>query len=73
MSKQVIKMSVLPGEPQRDGNGMLTQRHVAAGPHVEHNGRYGELLLCGAVLLYDTFSGEAPGAADCPRCRALDC
>jgi hypothetical protein len=54
-----------------DANGLAVLRHVAD-HHVTLNGVAGEVTLCGAVILYAIWQGEAPGAPPCRVCKGLD-
>jgi hypothetical protein len=52
-----------------DANGNMVEQHVAA-----HHVPGGEVTLCGVFVTYDgTVKGTAPGAPECPTCKARDC
>jgi hypothetical protein len=58
MSKHVITLTTLPLEAAVNSEGKLTELHYAAGPYVEFEGRSGEILLCGKVIMTTRIRGS---------------
>lgn len=54
-----------------DANGQATQQHTAAN-HVRGFPGGAEVTLCGILIVYADWKGEAPGATRCAACEAMD-
>ena len=54
-----------------DANGMATERHTAS-HHVRGVEGGAEVTLCGYLITYSTWKGEAPNAPRCAKCEGLD-
>ena len=74
MSKDVVRFPAGTAfmEAETNEEGLVLLGHIAIN-HFETDNRFGEVLLCGSVIYYDTFKGKVENAPDCQTCMELYC